>query len=219
MLHTSVVSAPDLIALLTRRGMSKDQANANAFACTMHEGGCEGHTAFLPGDCTVGIRYTGRDGAFEVLDPDGDPLATALDMLDHEQPGDVTPLLRGVVNAVRPYHVMAVTGSDDWSYRFEYCERCSGHPKWPCPPVAAVLAVLEAEEADLVTLVAQAINRIEHDGGKRHRRWGSSTLRARQLLAGEPGLREAARDAADNSAYPAARLVKPVRDALLRRDG
>jgi hypothetical protein len=31
---------------------------------------------------------------------------------------------------------------------FSYCGQCAGHPKWPCPEVADILAALTGTETD-----------------------------------------------------------------------
>jgi hypothetical protein len=51
------------------------------------------------------------------------------------------PRLLAAVEAALAHHVEAVI-EDMPVPRFRYCKTCSGHPKWPCPEVAAITGEL-----------------------------------------------------------------------------
>lgn len=97
--------------------------------------------------------------------PDTDPVAAAFLAEIRERDGQVwyyrdrlgasgaieaakddVPRLLKAVEAALTFHVEAVI-EDMPEPRFRYCKTCSGHPAWPCPEVAAIIAELAGKEA------------------------------------------------------------------------
>jgi hypothetical protein len=56
------------------------------------------------------------------------------------------PRLLAALDAVLALHVPGVIEGAGPTYPFHYCTRCSGHPAWPCPEVAAITRALTGKE-------------------------------------------------------------------------